>query len=321
MRFIASIAAVTCLVRAVAAEKPIECAYSGMCDASAAVALSTNLFAVADDEDNVIRVYRSGQGGLPLRSYELSRFLSVDPQKPESDIEAACRVGDRIYWITSHGQNREGEYRQSRHAFFATVADADGGIEPVGRAYHSLLADLLREPRLAPFQLAAGSLLPPKTKGALNIEGLCATPEGHLLIGFRNPIPQGWALIVPLENPADLLQGKPARFGEPVRVNLNGLGVRDIAYVGNSYIILAGSYDGGGKTRLYRWRGGQSPPEPLRIDLGSINGEAIVAFPIKDKPLELLSDDGTRNVNGIPCKKLTDPAQKHFRSVRVAVPN
>jgi len=33
----------------------------GMCDASAAVALGNDRFIVADDEDNVLRVYRRGQ--------------------------------------------------------------------------------------------------------------------------------------------------------------------------------------------------------------------------------------------------------------------
>jgi hypothetical protein len=290
------------------------------------------LLAVADDEDNAIRIYRAGEGGFPLRSHELSHFLGVDPQKPESDIEAACRVGDRIYWITSHGQNQEGEYRSSRHAFFATATDTSGAVAPIGRAYHGLLTDLLRESRLASFGLRAGSLLPPKSRGAVNIEGLCSLPSGHLLIGFRNPIPQGRALLVPLENPEALLRGEPARFGAPVQLNLDGLGIRDIirisgeeakAGVSNSvdeFIILAGSYDGSGKTRLYRWSGGQAQPEALRgIDLGSINGEAIVHYPNTPKLLEVLSDDGTRKVNGIPCKKLTLPADRRFRSVRVSV--
>ena len=73
---------VLCLLAIAAAPKPKEIVYTGMCDASAAVALTSDLLAVADDEDNAIRVYKGGQGGSPIRSYELSRFLSVDTQKP-----------------------------------------------------------------------------------------------------------------------------------------------------------------------------------------------------------------------------------------------
>jgi hypothetical protein len=34
----------------------------------------------------------------------------------------------------------------------------------------------------------------------------------------------------------------------------------------------------------------------------------------------VLSDDGTREVGGKPCKKLKDPRQKGFRGVWVRVP-
>ena len=34
---------------------------------------------------------------------------------PEADIEGATRVQDRVYWITSHGANNDGEVRPSRH--------------------------------------------------------------------------------------------------------------------------------------------------------------------------------------------------------------
>ena len=52
-------------------------------------------------------------------------------KKPESDLEGAANLADRIYWITSHGRNREGEARESRHRFFATTyhVNASGRIE------------------------------------------------------------------------------------------------------------------------------------------------------------------------------------------------
>src|SRR5437870_778872 len=49
--------------------------YAGMCDASAAVALTDRLFAVASDEDSVIRVYSREQGGPPVQSIDLTTFL------------------------------------------------------------------------------------------------------------------------------------------------------------------------------------------------------------------------------------------------------
>lgn len=46
--------------------------FTGMCDASGAVELSRDLFAVADDEDNVLRIYDANRGGAPLSSSDVS---------------------------------------------------------------------------------------------------------------------------------------------------------------------------------------------------------------------------------------------------------
>src|SRR3954467_14025241 len=80
--------------------------YTDMCDASGAVALDGELFAVADDEDNKLRIYHSSTGGPPVKVFDPTSFLHVDPKEPEIDLEAAARIRDRIYWITSHGRNR-----------------------------------------------------------------------------------------------------------------------------------------------------------------------------------------------------------------------
>jgi hypothetical protein len=58
-----------------------------MCDASAAVALDEDLFAVGDDEDNALRVYSRHQPGPPLWSMDVSLFLGLR-RGAEVDIEA-----------------------------------------------------------------------------------------------------------------------------------------------------------------------------------------------------------------------------------------
>jgi hypothetical protein len=40
--------------------------YCDTSDASAAVAISQDMFIVGDDENNVLRIYKTTQGGLPL---------------------------------------------------------------------------------------------------------------------------------------------------------------------------------------------------------------------------------------------------------------
>ncbi|MBU6400628.1 MAG: DUF3616 domain-containing protein [Verrucomicrobia bacterium] len=299
--------------------------YRGICDASGAVPVGTNFFAVADDEVNQIRVYRRDQGGGPLRVLDLTPFLEVDPRSPESDLEAGARIGDRAYWIGSHGRNQRGRVRLSRQRFFATAIKEDdpAGVRlvPIGRPYTHLLEDLENAPQLKSFRLRAAARRMPKARGALNIEGLSATPEGHLLIGFRNPIPHGLALLVPLLNPDALLEGHPADLGDPVQLDLDGLGIRDLAFWRGKYLISAGPYNGVGHFRIYEWDGGKSAPRHLQgIHFGDLHPEAVLIYPdLGFRKVQLLSDDGTRLIGGCVCKQLPE-AQKRFRSVWVELP-
>lgn len=96
-----------------------------------------------------------------------------------------------------------------------------------------MFRDILEDSRLDQFNLKEAETKAPKAEGGLNIEGLTATPEGELLIGFRNPIPDGKALLLPLKNPSDLVKNPDtakAIFGEPITLDLGGLGIRSIEY-------------------------------------------------------------------------------------------
>lgn len=199
--------------------------YKGTSDGSAAAALDTIYFAAASDEDSTIRIYRRDCGGAPVQTLDLTSFLEVSSAWPETDIEAAARIGDRIYWISSHARNQRGEFRSGHQRFFAT--DIGKGsppqLVPAGKPYRNLAADLANDPALQTFNFAAAAARAPKQKGALSIEGLCATPDKHLLIAFRNPVPNGLALLVPLLNPEEVLADRRAKFGPPVRLDLDEL--------------------------------------------------------------------------------------------------
>jgi hypothetical protein len=197
--------------------------YNGMSDASAISTLDGEYFVAADDEQTVLRVYSRERQGRAVHSLYLAQFLGLARRGAEVDMEGAARIEDRIYWISSHGCNASGEQQPSRQRFFATTGRVTNGVfdlRPVGRAYAGLLNDLARDPRYQAFDLASAARRMPKAVDALNIEGLAATPEGHLLIGFRNPIPHGRALLAPLLNPAEVIDaGKPARFGKKLKKN------------------------------------------------------------------------------------------------------
>ena len=321
--------------------------YTGMCDASAAVALTDRLFAVASDEDSVIRIYSREQRDGPVQSVNLSAFLDLDAKKPESDLEGGARVGDRVYWITSHGRNKVGRERPSRERFFATqiVTNAQGvQLKMVGKPYEHLLNDLPRDPRLKSFHLAAASKLEPKarTKRALcasscaaataaarsskprrrsagcraMVVGLSATAEERLLIGFRNPIPDGKALLVPMLNPDEVIHGRTAKFGDPILLDLGGLGIRDMAYADGKYLIIGGPYDGKGQSHVFQWAGGTPAPRMIKhARFKGLNPEAIIFYPEKGwDQIQILSDDGKKPANGKPCRE-NSPNQQHFRSV------
>ncbi len=293
--------------------------FTGACDASAAVALNHDLFVVANDEDNILRVYSRSRAGGPVSQFDLTSFLRPEKKTEESDIEAAAQVGNRIYWITSHGRNAKGKQRETRHRFFATTATVVSGkvqLNTAGQFYADLLEDMLHDPRLARFNLRQASELAPKSPGALNIEGLCATPEGSLLIGFRNPVPQGKALVVPLLNPADLIAAQRPRFGEPMLLDFDGLGIRSIAYWHNRFIIIAGPADGHGASYLCEWVPGKDPRRFPAPELNGLNPEAI-AFGDEMRELLLLSDDGTVKLGNEECKRLKDPTLRKFRGISI----
>ncbi|WP_374089108.1 DUF3616 domain-containing protein [Methylomicrobium lacus] len=311
-----------------------ELIHQGICDASAAIALDERHFVVANDEDNILKVYRSDESGGPIPGIsgkDINDYFDNNPKKREVDIEGAVQLGEILYWITSHGRNKDGESKPERHQFFANKLVTDDGekrFKQVGHAYTQLFEDLLKDERLKPYQLEAAEKLPPKAKGGLNIEGLAVTPHHELLIGFRNPIPGGKALLLPLTNPQALLEKKQAHaiFGAPIELDLNGLGIRSIEYWAEKkrFILIAGAYDGSDQFSLYQWSG-QEKENPERIEVTGLpdhfRPESVLFYPHRDNRLHLLSDDGSiERIEGTPCKDIEDKdhPQKYFRSVWIS---
>jgi hypothetical protein len=290
-----------------------------MCDASAAASIDAEHFIVADDEDNTLRIFRR-TGGEAVGEQDLSSFLGNAPTKKkpkEADLEAAAKIGSRIYWITSHGRNSKGKDSPERERLFATDVSIEGGkitVTAVGKAYDRLLDDLIAEPRLAKYGLKEASEKAPKSEGALNIEGLSGTPDGKLLIGFRNPVREGKTLVIPLLNPAEVVKGEGAKFGDPIDIDLGGLGIRSLGLHAGKYVIIAGAIGDGGESQLFTWDGKNAPKRVEGVSFAALNPEGI-AFQGKDGKAEyfVLSDDGGVNVDGKDCKKLKDPKLKSFR--------
>jgi hypothetical protein len=141
-----------------------------------------------------------------------------------------------------------------------------------GQIYTNLVADLEKDSRFNKYAFHRAKDIKPKDRGGLSIEGLAGTPEGGLLIGFRNPLSGGkvekdklvggQALLVPLLNPLEVIEGKMANFGDPIDLDLDGYGIRSIELVNDKkFLVVAGPYHesveaenkGQEQPRLYLW--------------------------------------------------------------------
>jgi hypothetical protein len=316
----------------------------GPCNASTAISVGPGLWVVGDDEAKaplILQLYRSGQEGPAVGQGEIpARAIApVNDGHPELDLEASARIGPLVYWIGSHGaaeargpgQGAIGEPRPNHRRLFATNlglrAGADGKglsltVEPVGRPYTTLIEDLAADPRYGRFDLEAAARRPAKAPGGLNIEGLAATPNGALLIGFRNPLPEKKALLAPLTNPNAMLAGEKARFGDPVLLDLGGLGIRSLEMVNGGLLIVAGPAEGrkgsASPSALYRWSGQfESPAVRLRsfppVGGRPFNPEALV---IDANSLVVLSDDGKLEGLDAACGKRPKESEG-FRELRI----
>ena len=333
---------------AVAAPELIE--FPGICDASGAVALDDKRIIVGDDELPWLSVYRldtqQQETKIPLPSG------SGDPDgPPEADIEAATVLGDQIVWISSHGRNKKGKIRPDRYQFFASHRlgpDGSSWQQAFSSSYHRLVNDLVAVSGddFAPLRAAIGDLtkrdedLAPKKHG-FNIEGMAAEPEGKaLLIGLRNPLKHGNALLFRIENARDLLAGAAAKadIGPVLKLNLGGRGIRDIAWspAHQAYLIVAGQTDDenpGPGFAIFRWTGSErAAPQEVQVfgdlqDVPHFHPEAIVPLMERtaaglefSKRVLLISDDGNKPMRqGGVCKEAAESG-KSFRGMVRAIP-
>ena len=173
---------------------------------------------------------------------------------------------------------------------------------------------------LAEFGLKHAATLPPEAAGGLNIEGLASTPDGHLLAGFRNPIPKGRALIIRIANPAAVIEGtRAAEVTQGALLDLGNRGVRAIEpTLDDKYFILAGTFDDNRDFALFLWDGVSTTPTQLLdgTTLNELNPEELLSMPHTPGALQLLSDDGDMLVGAKKCKKV-DVSARSFRASQV----
>ncbi len=296
-------------------------------DISAATAIDGQFMIAANDEDQILRVFDRKTSGVPVAQFNMApgqlqpplQLAQVDAQSTlyETDLEACVRVGNRIYWIGSHDNNKDGELRPNRSRLFAIDISGTGAQTQISFAgrYDHLRADLIQWDNSGAhgkgagyYQFAAGTAagVSPEdvTRGGFNIEGLCMAPgsTSTAYVCFRAPIvPPGnrnLALIVPVLNfdtlaviggPEGLSGGNAgsAVFGTPIEVDLGGRGFRDIQKNANEeYLLIAGpasdvpAAEGPHDFVLYTWNGQPNTAPVVHVaDLRGMHPEAIVEVP------------------------------------------
>ena len=136
----------------------------------------------------------------------------------------------------------------------------------------------------------------------------------------EQPLPDAAARIetyrdLLVHHPLELIEGAPARFGDPLLLELGGLGLRGMGSTADGYYLIAGPVDGLGESRIHFWKGPGTSPEPMpQVKLPDINPEAICFHDFDGaRQFLVLSDDGSRNLNGKDCKDLP-PSDRRFRA-------
>ncbi len=302
--------------------------FKGTCDASGAIPLTDSRFMVADDENNTLRIYDARIGGDPVESFSLAdtaKTFARDPQnksavlgvEAELDLEAATELDGVSYWLTSHARNKKGRQKSERYYFFALTYDAQkNSVQLEGKPYDNLLDSMIKHPDFSSYNLGKAATRAAEADYGVNIEGMTARHEGGVFIGFRNPVPDGKALIVPLDNPREVVNGQPPKFSKPIEVDLEGLGIRGLSSWKGQYIIAAGdSGDDDDRSTLFSWRGGADRPEKIATGLPEgFNPEAFFTPENTDRFM-ILSDDGGFSIKGTKCKKLKNAEQREFRGL------
>lgn len=265
------------------ATTPTSTVLLGSSDASTAIAVGDGHLLVADDEKRDLRLYDAETSGREVAVFALPDDNSGG--KIEMDAEASARKGDTIWWLGSHGKDKDGKVQVGRHTIEATKltgTGADAKLTKTGVNYHGLVNDLLAWDQAHGERFgfrAAVSEVPGSPQvddmSGLNVEGAEFSPDDSALyVGFRSPIspavPGGRALLMTITNLEDLTSGAAtrARFGEPILLDLGGHSIREIRKnAAGEYLILSAQANGATPAQtqqLWAWNG-DADTQPRRL--------------------------------------------------------
>jgi len=316
---------------------PTAC-YQQAADGSAAV-WSGDHFINFDDETNIARLYKVGTSSAPVKTWDLTTALGLTK---EADFEDAARIGNDVLLITSHGRNKDGEYKENRHRLARLAVSGTGAstsISVIG--YTKILIQSLLHPdnwhqpdtevinliqQRTQLETAILPRLAPKADG-FTIEGLAQLPGAtpRVAIGLRNPLINNQAIVITLENPLQAATGCIPVFGQAIRLDLGGRGVRAMYWsvTDNMMYILAGHVHSDPEAQffLYRWSGQPSSPAEYLSAVHHSSGGSLEALLLHEgtKSLRIFVDEGAVLVKGTANKSLP-VAERRFHDMLFTLP-
>ena len=119
----------------------------------------------------------------------------------------------------------------------------------------------------------------------------------------KHPRANKKSIIIVIENPADVLNGRKApKFGEPIVLDLEGKGIRSLGFdhIMNSFLIVNETETERGDkiSQLWSWSGdAEDAPERLLLPglINLNNVESIDSITFRGEPrLLILSDEGNK---------------------------
>ncbi len=318
--------------------------HAGASDASSAIALDADWILVANDEDQIVRLYDRNHSGQPAKTFDLNTNLGL---AKEADFEATVRFGNRIYLIGSHGNDKEGKAEPTRNISCSYDVSGTGTattLSFVGK-FTNLKSNLiawdnanghgLGSAALGFSASAATGVLPTEPEG-FNIEA--ATQRGsQVLLGFRAPLmnksARNKALVIPVTNFQSVVDAGSGtmQFGTPVLMDLGGRAIRSMATTPTGKILILAGQVGDSSSlstpfQFYSWNGNATSAPvaiPSSLANSAANGggspEAIVDPPgelVAGVAIQVIEDNGTTEFynDGVAGKDLATRAFAKSRS-------
>lgn len=262
---------------------------------SAIVLDGDQLWLGGDEGTAVHRMTRDASGNFSEHtSFELKEMLGLPGKvEEEIDIEGLDVDSGYLWLVGSHsakrkksdaGKQLEENFKRLRkidvegNRLTLAKVPLDPAATPVsslgdlsaarlhGDTKSNLLTEALKSDphlgRFVPHVTAKGDVegIPSKDNG-FDVEGL-AVKGNRVFLGLRGPVLRGWATILELkvkdEAEGELSLQTFASSGKPYLqhlLQLDGLGVRELAFDGNDLLVLSGpSMDLDGPVFIYRWK-------------------------------------------------------------------